>query len=65
LIHPDQSTLLSSGEAITAAEVFEGLIRLAQANTEYPLLSSKDRILAVLATAVEALEWAKEKGIVS
>lgn len=63
MIHPLTSVILSSGEALTAEEVFEGLARLADHDASFPLLSPTDQAKAVIATAFEALEWAQSQGV--
>lgn len=59
MIPPDTQVILRSGEAISAAEVFEGLILLSLHQSVFPILSERDRAQAVIHTAFDALEWAK------
>lgn len=61
MIRPETEVILSSGEALSAAEIFEGLVRLSRVSTPFPLLSERDRTQAVVLTAFDALEWVKER----
>lgn len=63
MISPDQATILASGENITAAEAFEAFVRFALGDASHPMLSSHDKISAVMLAALQALEFAEERGI--
>jgi len=61
MIHPDTQVILRSGEALSAAEIFEGLLLLSLQQSIFPILSERDKAQAVIHTAFDALEWAKEE----
>jgi hypothetical protein len=60
MIQLETTVILKSGEALSAAEIFEGLVLLAEAEATFPLLDQGDQAKAVIAVAFEALEWARE-----
>ena len=61
MISADTQVILRSGESLSAAEIFEGLILLSQQQSVFPILSERDKAQAVIHTAFDALEWAKEE----
>ena len=64
MIHPDSLVFLRNGDALTAAEVMEGLAVLARNEASFPLLGDADATKAVISVAVEALAWAREQGVI-
>lgn len=63
MIPGDRQVTLQSGEIMTVNELFEGLVLLAKNEATYPILGPSDGIKAVVSVAVEALEWAQERGM--
>lgn len=63
MIRPEIEVILSSGEALTAAEIFEGLVRLSRSQSAFPLLTERDNTQALIGTAFDALDWAKENEV--
>ena len=57
---PQTSVVLRTGDALTAAEIFEGLALLAKRDSPFPLMNSADETKAMIAVAFEALEWARD-----
>lgn len=60
MIPAETQVILCSGEALSAAEIFEGLLLLALHQSVFPILSERDKAQAVIHTAFDALDWAKE-----
>lgn len=63
MIRLDTEVILPSGDAITAEEIFEGLARLAKAESPFPILDASDGAKALISVTFEALDWARERGI--
>jgi hypothetical protein len=61
MISPYTQVILASGEALSAAEVFEGLLHLSRAESAFPLLSERDQTQAAVMVALDALEWGKAR----
>lgn len=60
---PDQRVILASGEEITRDEVFEAFILLAKGDSAFPLISERDKVIALAVASADLYEWAKERGI--
>lgn len=65
MIRGHETVILQNGQELTAAEIAEGLVRLAANEVTFPILSDKDRTVAVLTTAVDALEWVQMQGMLT
>ena len=52
--------MLTSGEMLTAAEILEGFVRLAQQASAFPMLSRDDLLKACVNLTFEAIEHHSE-----
>jgi hypothetical protein len=55
--------MLASGEMLTAAEIFEGFVRLAQQASPFPMLARDDLVKACVNLTFEAVERFDEGGL--
>lgn len=64
MLRTDSTVILKNGEVITAAEMFEALLRFADQDSPFPIMGRTDKAKAVIAVAFEALDFNEDKGII-
>lgn len=62
MLNPWEEIILTSGESLTAREVAEGFLRLAQAEAAFPILSRDDLLKACLELLFQIVQLNDEGG---
>lgn len=57
--------ILKNGESLNEEEIMEGILLLARNRAAFPLLTSRDKINAVIDLALDALDFDDEQGVLS
>lgn len=61
MIPKDRQVTLTSGEVLTAGELFEGLVLFARNDSVFPIMTQSDLAKAVIAVAFQAIEQEGEQ----